>query len=360
MRRKLITIRDVAERAGVSVSTVSHVLNGNDHHVGTVKRGLVMEAVNELGYRPNAIARSMVKQKTATVGLILTEIDNPLFVPVIAGIENILRPAGYHIVLVSAPSVEDEIQAIETLRSQQVDGFIFMALSLRYPFDHLMRLKDESVPFVVINRYLDDKNIHQVLWDDHGAGYAATRHLLALGHTRIGTISGPIYKLPRRRSASERHRGWQEAIEEQGLPVPSEWIIVGDYTYEGGYQAAKTLLARLENVADGPTALYVANEAMAVGALKFLHDAGLRVPEDISVITTGDPPFAPYTVPALTTFSLPVYEAGQIASRILLDWLTFGKPDDAQQVTLSFSMKVRESCSAYSAYTGTSAFDTHV
>jgi LacI family transcriptional regulator len=351
MRRKLITIRDVAERVGVSVSTVSHVLNGNDHHVGSAKREQVLAAVNELGYRPNAIARSMVKQKTVTVGLVLTEIDNHLFIPVIAGIENILRPAGYHIVLASAPSVEDEIQAIETLRSQQVDGFIFMSLSLRYSFDHLLRLKDESVPFVVINRYLEDSDINQVLWDDHGAAYSATQHLLSLGHTRIGNISGPIYNIPRRRSAAERHRGWQEALEAYGLTVPSEWIIVGDYTYEGGYQAAKTLLSRLKNWAEGPTALYVANEVMAVGVLKVLHDAGLRVPDDISVITTGDPPFAPYTVPALTTFSLPVYEAGQIASRILLDWLTLGKPDSAQQVTLNFTMKVRESCGTYPAYT---------
>ncbi len=351
MRRKLITIRDVAERAGVSVSTVSHVLNGNDHHVGAVKREMVLEAVSALGYRPNAIARSMVKQKTATVGLVLTEIDNPLFIPVVAGIENILRPAGYHIVLASAPTVEDEIQAIETLRSQQVDGFIYMSLSVQYPFDHLLRLKDEGVPFVVINRYLEDTDINQVLWNDHAAAYSATQYLLSLGHTRIGTISGPIYQIPRRRSAAERHRGWQEALEAHGLTVPPEWIIVGHYTYEGGYQAANTLLSQLEDGAEGPTALYVANEAMAVGALKALHDAGLKVPGDISIITMGDPPFAPYTIPALTTFSLPVYEAGQMASRVLLDWLMLGKPESAQQVMLDFTMKIRESCSAYPAYT---------
>lgn len=347
MQRKLTTIRDVAERAGVSVSTVSHVLNGNDHHVGIAKRELVLAAVEELGYRPNAIARSMVKQKTATVGLILTEVDNPLFVPVIAGIENILRPAGYHIVLASAPSVEEEIQAIETLRSQQVDGFIFMSLSLCYPFDHLLRLKNEGVPFVVINRCLEDVAINQVLWDDHGAGYAATQHLLSLGHTRIGTISGPIYHVPQRRSATERYRGWRQALEERGLVIPPEWIIDDTYTFEGGYQAAQKLLAQVQEGSECPTALYVANEAMAVGALKVLHDAGVRVPADISIITTGDPPFGPYTIPALTTLSLPVYEAGQIASRILLEWLTLGKPGNAQQIVLKCSAQLRESCSPY-------------
>src|SRR5579859_167086 len=180
MRRKLITIRDVAEHAGVSASTVSHVLNGNAQHVGDVKRKRVLEAVELLRYRPNAIARSMVRQQTATIGLILTEIDNPLFIPVISGVEDVLRPAGYHIVLASAPDVESEIQAIETLRSQQVDGFIFMSLSICYPFDHLIRLKNEGVPFVVINRCLDDSDIPLVRWDDRGAGYLATQHLLSL------------------------------------------------------------------------------------------------------------------------------------------------------------------------------------
>jgi LacI family transcriptional regulator len=186
-----------------------------------------------------------------------------------------------------------------------------------------------------------------LLWDDHGAGYAATRYLLSLGHTRIGTISGPIHNVPQRRSATERHRGWQQALEEQKVTVLPEWIVDGSYTYEGGYQAVNTLLARVEQGLECPTALYVANEPMAVGVLKALHDAGLRIPADISVITTGDPPFAPYTIPALTTLALPVYEAGQVAARILLEWLTVGKPAGAQQITLNCNLKIRESCSPY-------------
>jgi LacI family transcriptional regulator len=348
MRRKIVTIRDVAQHAGVSVSTVSHVLNGNAQHVGAIKRARVLQAMDELRYRPNAIARSMVKQKTATVGLVLTEIDNPLFIPVISGIEEVLRPAGYHIVLASAPDVENEIQAIETLRSQQVDGFIFMSVSLRYPSEHLTHLKDEGVPFVVINRYLEDNEINQILWDDCGAGYLATRHLLSLGHTRIGTIAGPLYNVPQRSSANERHRGWQQALQEEGIVVPDEWIVVGDYTYQGGYQAAKTLLAQAASKCAYPSALFVANEAMAMSTLKVLHEAGLRVPGDISIITAGDPPFSPYTIPALTTLSHPVQEAGQVASRILLNWLTQGKADSIQRVNLSFSLKMRESCRPYS------------
>ncbi len=344
MRRKFVTIRDVAARAGVSVSTVSHVLNGNDQHVGAAKRELVLQAVDALHYRPNAIARSMVKQTTTTIGLVLSEVDNPILVPVIAGVEEIVRPSGYHMVLACAPTMEDEVQAIETLRAQRVDGFVFMSLSYCYPFDHLLRLKNEGVPFVVINRCVEDNEIKQVLWDDRGAGYTATSYLLERGHTHIGTISGPLESDPPRRSSLRRHRGWMEALQERGLPVRPEWIVESDYTYEGGYQATKTLLARVESGQPRPSALFVAGDMMAIGTLKALHDAGLHIPRDIAVITIGDPAFGAFTVPALTTIALPVQEAGQVAARLLLDWLTIGKPASLQPVTLSFSLKIRESC----------------
>jgi LacI family transcriptional regulator len=346
MRRKIVTIRDVAEQAGVSVSTVSHVLNGNDQHVSSEKRDLVLAIMDRLKYRPNAIARSMVKQKTATIGLVISEIDNPLFVPVTAGVEEILRPAGYHIVLASAPDVVSEKQAIETLRSQQVDGFIFMALSLCYPYQHLVQLKEEGVPFVVINRCLQDQQINQVSWDDRNAAYQATRHLLQLGHTRIGTISGPLLHKPPRRSALERHRGWLEAMQEFQLPVPAEWIVDGNYTYEGGFEAIKQLLARVEASHNLPGALFVATDIMAVGALKALNEAHLSVPDDIAIIAMGDPPFAAYTIPALSTMVLPVPEAGRRAARILLEALAHGQEGSAVQIALSCTLQIRESCGA--------------
>ncbi|HLZ61283.1 MAG TPA: LacI family DNA-binding transcriptional regulator [Ktedonosporobacter sp.] len=342
MRRKLITIRDVAEHAGVSASTVSHVLNGNAQHVGDVKRKRVLEAVELLRYRPNAIARSMVRQQTATIGLVLTEIDNPLFIPVVAGVEDVLRPAGYHIVLASSTDVESEIQAIETLRSQQVDGFIFMSLSLCYPIDHLLHLKDEGVPFVVINRCMDDPHINQISWEDYETGYAATSHLISLGHTRIGTISGPIHNDPPRRSAIERHRGWQQAMQDHGLERVQEWQVEGYYTYEGGYQAAQHIAAQTRR----PDALFVASDIMAVSTLKAMHEAGLQVPQDMAIVTMGDPPFAAYTVPGLTTFELPVFEAGQEAARIVLNGLTAGQPTTTQPIVLSCRLRIRESCGA--------------
>ncbi len=358
MRRKLVTIREVAQRAGVSVSTVSHVLNGNAQHVGEAKRAQVLQAMDELRYRPNAIARSMVKQTTATIGVIITEFDNPLFVPVIAGVESALRPAGYHIVLASAPDIESELQAIETLRSQQVDGFIFMSLSLYSPIEHLLRLRDEGVPFVLINRSVQNESFMQINWADQQAAYDATLHLLELGHRRIATISGPLFNDPPRRSAIERHQGWLRALRDHGIIPEAEWAVVADYTYKGGYQATQKLLLATKHAQHGPTALFVASDMMAIGTLKALHDAGIEVPHDLAVITIGDPPFAAYTVPALSTFALPVFEAGQLAAHMLLDWFTQGPPEDIQPVTLHLTRQIRESCGTSNS--NTTSAQTHL
>ena len=346
MARKLVTIRDVAKRAGVSVSTVSHVLNGNDHHVGETTRALVREAVLALRYRPNAIARSMVKQKTATIGLVLTEVDNPIFMPVFSGVEEVLRPAGYHIVLISAPSVEGEMQAIETLRSQQVDGFIFVSLSFCTSNEHLLQLQSDGFPLVLVNRCSDDSTLNLVNWGDREAAHAATMHLIDLGHTRIGTISGPMTSMPPRKSAIERYAGWLQALTEQRLPVHMDWVVEGQYSYEGGVQAIEALLATGRSTGELPSALFIANDAMAIAALKSLQQAGVRVPQDMAIVTIGDPPMAAYTIPALTTFSLPTHEAGRVAAHILLDWLAGGELPAVQQVTLSFNPVVRESCGA--------------
>jgi LacI family transcriptional regulator len=343
MRRKTTTIRDVAQQAGVSVSTVSHVLNGNDWHVSPVVRQRVLEVVEELNYRPNAIARSMVKRSTATIGLVINDIENQHFVPVIGGVNEVLQPAGYHMVLASAADLQGEIEAIETLRAQQVDGFIFMALSFAYPIDHLVRLKEHGIPFVVINRSVDDLDINQVLLDDQGASYDATRHLIALGHTRIGTICGPLASDPPRRSALDRLAGWRQALIEHGLDARSEWAVEGHYTYEGGYYATRQLLTLGEEI---PTALFVANDVMAMGGLKALHEAGVRVPQEMAMVAVGDSPFAAYTIPTLTALALPMTMAGAIAARMLLDGFKEEKPVQAQQIMLKCALKVRESCGA--------------
>ncbi len=348
MRHKAATIRDVAKRAGVGVSTVSYVINGHDNHVSPETRDLILEAARDLNYRPNAIARSMVKRKTATIGLIITELQNALFIPVTEGVEAVLQPEKYHILLASAPDLTSEINAIETMRAQQVDGFIIMSLSLRFPEDHLLKLQEAGIPFVVINRDLQSNMLTQICLDEYAAGRIATQHLFDLGHSRVAMITGSLSEIPgiRRRSAIERYRGWYSILEERSLPISEEWIIDGRYTFEGGYEAAKLLTSRLRDRADAPTACFVSGDMMAMGALKGFHDAGVRVPENLAVITVGDPPFAAYTIPALTTLALPIFEAGQIAARLLVDSLKAKKPLDPQSVVLKPELHIRESCGA--------------
>ena len=346
MRHKTVTIRDVAKRAGFGVSTVSYVLNGNTNHVSPATRDLILAAARELNYRPNAIARSMVKRKTATIGLIITELQNALFIPVTEGVEEILQPEGYHILLASAGDTTSEINAIETMRAQQVDGFIIMSLSMRFPVDHLLQLRDAGIPFVVINRDLDSDEISQIRLDEDSAGRMGTEHLINLGHSRIATITGPLNVDPliRRRSAVGRYQGWRTALEERNLPISEEWIIDGQYTFDGGYQAGLLLAERIKKNAAPPTACFVASDMMAMGALKALHDRGLVVPRDVAIVTIGDPPFVAYAIPALTTLALPIAEAGRIAARMVVESLKAEKPLEPQLIMLGFEMRIRESC----------------
>ncbi len=349
MPRKATTLRDVAQRAGFGVSTVSYVLNGNDDHVSAATREQILNSARELGYRRNAIARSMVRQKTATIGLIISELQNPLFFPVTVGVESILRKEGYQIILAAAETVESEIAAIDTLRGQQVDGLILMSISRRYPTDHLRALYAEEFPFIVINRDLDDPDIFQIQVNDRGAGRAATDHLIRIGYRNIGAVIGPITDTPNhRKSAVERFIGWQEAMHAHQLPIRPEWIVPGEYTFEGGYQAIHSLFAPREPGIARPEALFVSSDMMAVGALKALYDLGLRVPADVALITTGDPPYAAYTVPALTTLKIPIAEAGELAAQMIVRWLDVGSLDDPRLTTLDFTLTVRKSCGAKS------------
>ncbi|HEX2913648.1 MAG TPA: LacI family DNA-binding transcriptional regulator [Chloroflexia bacterium] len=344
MAREPVTIKDVAKKAGVAISTVSSVINGNEKHVGSATRDRILQVARDLNYRPNAIARSMVKRTTTSIGLVITDVQNPLFNEVDAGVEEVLAAEGYHLLLANAMNASSEAEAIETFRSKQVDGFIFMSRSRYYPTHNFASLKADNIPFVVINRDMQDSEINQVLLDDFGAGLISTRHLISLGHTRIATIAGPLRDQPVWRSAHERHRGWRQAMQEKGLPVREDWIIPCRYTYEAGYNAARQLIEQNPDKATRPSAIFAANDSMAVGAMKALQEMGLRLPQDMAIVGVGDLPHLAYLHPSLTTMSIPIFEAGRVATRLLINWIKNGKPDCAQNVTLSCTLKIRESC----------------
>jgi DNA-binding LacI/PurR family transcriptional regulator len=346
MRPRSITIKDIAEQAGVSVSTVSYVLNGNDKRVGSATREKVLELIQELNYRPNTMARSMVKRSTSTIGLIISEVDNSIFNSVVRGVEEVLKVNNYHLLLFWAATVEEEVQAIETLRSLQVDGLIFLSTTGHYQNEHLFALQAENFPFVVINRTVEEADINLVKLDSIGIGKLATRHLIELGHQKIATIAGPIKNEPMLVSALERHQGWQQALEEYDITPQPAWIVSCNYSYRSGYGAVKRLLNQTGRGPNRPSAIFIANDTMAIGALCALHELHLRVPDDIAVVGVGDPPHAAYTAPPLTVVSMPMYEAGQVATRILLEQLGSKGDFQAQQVMIAGTLQIRASCGA--------------
>lgn len=341
---KRATITDIAKAAGVSVGTVSHVLNGNTQRVGAETRERVLAVMRTLDYRPSAIARSMARRRTATIGLVVSDIVNSVHAEVMQGVEEVASAAGFQIILTSAPTIEAEQQAIQTMRAQQVAGCIFLLYSQPHPSLHLSQLREGGMPLVVINRHLRDRAISQVLLDDHGAGVTATEHLLGLGHTRIATLAGPLGGPEAPRSATERHAGWLQALAERGIRPPPEWVLDGGYSAAQSYQAVRQFLARPWAEGQRPTALFASNFTMATAALKALHEAGARIPADLAIVSVDDPPQAAYTYPALTSLSLPVAEAGRIAARTLLGWVAGGEQPCAQHISLGFTLHVRESC----------------
>ena len=346
MKPKPITIKDIAEQAGVSISTVSYVLNGNDKRVGPVTREKILDLMQALNYRPNTVARNMIKRSTSTIGMVISEVENTVFYPVVRGVEEILRANNYHLVLFWAATIEEEIQAIETLRSLQVDGLIFLSTTNRYQNAHLITLNEQKFPFVVINRSLEASDMNVVNLDGLGVGRLATQHLVNLGHRQIATIAGPIETGSSSRSAIERHEGWRQVLQENNIAPRPEWIVSCAYGYETGYAAVRQLFNQTGRGPNRPTAIFVANDTMAVGVLCALHELNLRVPDDIALVGVGDPPHMAYASPPLTVVSIPMHKAGQIATNILLEQLT-GQPDfRPQNVMVEGSLQIRVSCGA--------------
>ncbi len=307
----------VARAAGVSVATVSNYLNGRHNQMSAATRARIQAAIDELGYRPNHIARSLVTRRTVTIGLVISELTNSLYPPVLLGVEAVLRSAGYGLLLANASDIESEKKAIKLMLAKQIDGLIMFSVSfLDIENDHLFMARESGLPVVVINRALPQgAPITQVQLNNIRGGYVATRHLLELGHRRIAHIAGPSSRFTGR----DRRAGYLAALAEFGIAPDPALIVEGEYSFESGYQAIRRLLPH------GPTAIFVGGDAMALGALRALSELGIRVPGDLSLVAYGDPDFVRFATPAITTVHLPIVEAGRVAAELLLE--AIAQPD---------------------------------
>lgn len=303
------TIREVASRAGVSPTTVSHVIN-NTRFVSADARQRVLDAMAELNYRPNVLARSLRRGETRTLGLILPDSANPFFAEIARAIEDAAFSTGYSVILGNSENELTKEQVyVDVLVNKQVDGLIFVATGDHSP--SLEQLVGDGLPVVVVDRRLSDLEVDTVLTDNLQGGLTATRHLIGLGHRQIACITGPSNLTP----SAERVIGYRRALEEQQLPVDENLIRKGDFNPHSGYCAASELL----NCRPRLSAIFVCNDMMAIGALRALSEAGLRVPQDCSLVGYDDIELASYITPPLTTVRQDKAALAEAAVQLLLE-----------------------------------------
>jgi LacI family transcriptional regulator len=308
-RPKYVSIKEVAARAGVSFQTASKVLNGSDVRVSTETGRRILAAAAELGYRPNTIARSLVQSTTATIGLLASDATDIAIAQASVAAEQEARRNG-HAVLVGHLPVggADGADIVRTLIERRVDGIIAAAPEVEEDTAVAEMLR-EFGPAISLQS-VPGGGVPMVGSNHRETGRLATSHLIGLGHTAIGTVTGPF----RRRVTRSRLHGYEDALREANLETPEDLVAEGDWTPKGGAVATRLLLER----SPGITAIFVHSDMMAMGVLSALSWAGRRVPQDVSVVSCDDIPFAEYMVPPLTTVRVPLAETGRQAVDLLL------------------------------------------
>ncbi|MGS2618868.1 LacI family DNA-binding transcriptional regulator [Micromonospora sp. LZ34] len=300
------TVHTVAARAGVSIASASRVLNGVGGSPETIRK--VRAAAAEVGYVPNAIARSLQSQRTGLVALAVEDIGNPVYVAMMRAIEAVVAASGRQLLVhATGGRIDNETTLLRRLANRYVDGMILSPI--RVTDDHLAAMVDSPVPVVVVGQLGADAPVDNVRTDSRRGVALAVEHLLAAGRRRIGFVNGPLDTVP----GAARDAGFRAALAEHGIDLDERLVEVGDFQYAAGRAAAERLLARAR-----PDALVCANDLIAVGALHALLAAGHRVPEDVAVVGMDDTELAQMMFPQLSSVSLGSAERGRRAAELLL------------------------------------------
>ena len=304
-----ITIRDVAQRAGVSASTVSRVLN-KTAQVAPDKEAAVRRAVQLLGYRPSVVAQELARGRSSAFGVLPQVISSPFYGRVMKGVEQGLRGSGYYPIFAGGEHPAEEAQALDLFLSHRVDAVILMGG--RLPDEEVSHLA-ERLPLVAIGRSLRGLEHRCARVENRAGAYKATRHLLDLGHTRIAHLTG----LPWHADSIARRQGYEAALADAGIVPDPALVAEGDFEEASGYTGVETLMSAGARF----TALFTGNDQMACGAGLALMRRGLRIPLDVSVVGFDDQPHSAFTWPALTTVRQPAVEMGMMSARALLEEL---------------------------------------
>jgi len=330
---KAASIYDVARESKVSVFTVSAVIN-NKSHVGKKLRERVEEAIQRLNYRPNLVARSLAKQRTHTIGMIVSDIANPFFPMVVRGAEDAAQRQGYNLLLCNSDdTLEKEETEIELLLSKRVDGILLTKAAGDLSPALRQMIKQVNIPFVLVMRTYPTLTKDAVVSDDYQGAYDAVSHLARAGSRRIGLISGPL-KIS---NAIARMQGFRDALKAQGLPLEKNLMIEGDYRIESGFRGGHALLSHR------PDGIYVANHLMTIGLLQAAEEMGMKCPDDFGLVSFDDYPWLGVFHPKLTTVELPKHQLGSEAVELLIRRIG-GSTEKAVVRKLQPELRIRESC----------------
>ncbi|SET35897.1 transcriptional regulator, LacI family [Kosakonia radicincitans] len=302
-------MKDVARVAGVSTSTVSHVIN-KDRFVSDAVREKVEAAIKTLNYAPSALARSLKINQTRTIGMLITASTNPFYSELVRGVERSCFERGYSLVLCNTEGDEQRMNSnLETLMQKRVDGLLLLCTETHQPSQEIM-LRYPSIPTVMMDWAPFNGDSDLIQDNSLLGGDMATQYLINKGFTRIACITGPLDKTP----ARLRLEGYREAMTRAGLTIREGDEIESDFEFGGGFDAMQTLLAMNER----PQAVFIGNDAMAVGAYQALYQAGLKIPQDMAIVGYDDIELARYMTPPLTTIHQPKDELGELAIDVLI------------------------------------------
>ncbi|KIL43877.1 catabolite control protein A [Jeotgalibacillus soli] len=328
-----ITIYDVAREANVSMATVSRVVNGNPN-VKPATRKKVLEVIERLGYRPNAVARGLASKKTTTVGVVIPDISNIFFAELARGIEDIATMYKYNIILSNSDQNEEkELHLLNTMLGKQVDGIVFMGGNINETL--VTEFKRSPVPIVIAGSVEETNQTPSVNINYFQASVDAVNCLIEKGHKDIAFVSGPFHDTINRTLKLE---GYREALKQAGIDYREELVIEGDYTYDSGLEA----WSRLSELASKPTAVFVGNDEMSLGVVHGALDQGLALPEELEVISFDSTKLALMVRPQLTAVVQPLYDIGAVAMRLLTKLMNKESIDD-QTVVLPHRIEERQS-----------------
>ncbi|WP_099351959.1 catabolite control protein A [Fredinandcohnia onubensis] len=328
-----VTIYDVAREANVSMATVSRVVNGNPN-VKPTTRKKVQEAIDRLGYRPNAVARGLASKKTTTVGVIIPDISNIFYSELARGIEDIATMYKYNIILSNSDQNKDkELHLLNTMLGKQVDGIVFMSGNITE--EHVEEFEKSPVPIVLAASVESTNTVPAVTIDVEQAAYDAVTEFANKGHKKIAFVTGPLNEPI---NGEKKLNGYKRAIEDAGLSYNEEFVIEGDYTYDSGIEGFE----RIHELADKPTAIFVGTDEMALGVIHSAQDLGYSIPNDFEIISFDNTRLALMVRPQLTSVVQPMYDIGAVAMRLLTKFMNKENVEE-QIVTLPHRIEFRNS-----------------